>query len=153
MAISKLSSVDTLAASDQIALYSEAMGGDARTPLSVLAAFVATLLTVPQAFESQYEAPSANGFTVAITPSSAGANVYLILTPAANYASGTIALPSASTAVDGQEVLCVCTASVTALTVSSSGALGVVGAPTTLAVNAFFRMRYDGAGRKWFRIG
>ena len=149
MAIQRLTGVQDLAPDDQVALYSMEFGGDARVPLTILAAYLETLLTIPQAFQTQYASPNASGFTVTVAPLEAGGNVYLLLTPGGAYAAGTIALPSGE---DGQEVLCNCTQAVTALTVSATVG-SVVGAPTTLAANGFFRMRFDGVGVKWYRVG
>lgn len=149
MAIQRLTAVQDLTGDDQVALFSQDFGGDVRVPLTILAAFLETLLTIPQAFETQYAAPSATGFTVTVSPTEDGGNVYLVLTPGGAYAAGTIALPDGQ---DGQEVLCNCTQAVTALTVSASVG-SVVGAPTTLAANGFFRMRFDGVGAKWYRVG
>jgi hypothetical protein len=108
-------------------------------------------------YASQYAAPSATGFTVAITDSSSdgvtSSNVHLILTPLAGYAAGTITLPAKAGLVDKQEVLVNCTQAVTTLTIGLNGATGAVGAPTTLAANAFFRLKYDAVTSNWYRVG
>ena len=100
---------------------------------------------------TQYSAPSASPFTVAITDSDA--SIWLILTPTGTLATGTITLPAVANAVDRQEVLVNCTQIVTSLTVGGNGATAVTGAPTTLAANAYFRMRYDAATLTWYRVG
>jgi hypothetical protein len=79
--------------------------------------------------------------------------MFLLLTPTGGFAAGTITLPAQATCVDGQEVLVTTTQLVTALTVGGNGATAVNGAPTTLAANAFFRMRYDGPAKSWYRVG
>lgn len=149
--INKLSSVDELSASDYLALYSQALGNDARATLGVLLAWLQAQLTAASVFTTQYAAPSANGFTVLIAPPLDGGSVWLLLTPAAGYASGTITLPAQALCVDGQEVLVSCTQAVTALTTAGNGST-VNGAPTTLAANAFFRLRFDGVFRAWYRV-
>jgi hypothetical protein len=53
---------------------------------------------------------------------------------------------------DRQELLVNCTQAVTTLAVSGNGAT-VTGAPTTLAANAFFRLRFDQASSVWYRVG
>ena len=45
-----------------------------------------------------------------------------------------------------------CTQAVTTLTVSGNGST-VNGAPTTLAANGFFRLRYDGVFKAFYRVG
>lgn len=94
----------------------------------------------------QYAAPSATGFSVTITVP----NTWLILTPVAGYAAGTIVLPL--NPANEQDVIVNCTQSVTTLTVSGNGKT-VTGAPTTLAANAFFHLRFDATLNAWFRIG
>jgi len=76
----------------------------------------------------------------------------LLLTPAATYAAGTIVLPEKTSCIDGQELMCTCTQIVTALTVSGNGAT-VNGAPTALAANGFFRLRFDAVFSAWYRVG
>jgi hypothetical protein len=134
--------------------------GDARAAaLSVLQAYLQANLTFSDSadYVSQYAAPSATGFSVTITDGSSdgvtSSNVHLILTPLAGYAAGTIVLPAKAGLVIKQEVLVNCTQSVTALTVSLNGATGAVGAPTTLAANAFFRLKYDAITSNWYRVG
>lgn len=149
MSIDRLIQVSTLSASDQVALSSGSLGGDARVSLSVLAAYVASLLSSPSGFETQYESPTATAFEIDVDPETAGASVWLLMTPAAVYATGTIVLPSS--ALDKQTVSVTSTQAVTALTVEAAD--DIHGAPTTLAANGYFSMRYDGVLRDWFRVG
>jgi hypothetical protein len=92
---------------------------------------------------SQYEAPTATGFTVAVTQ----ANTWLVLNPTNAFAAGTIALPS--NVADLSMVSIVTTQDITSLTVSAAGA-SVVGAPTTAAQNTAFTMRYDAVTNSWY---
>lgn len=148
--IRKLSQYSELVESDQIPINSLDAGGDVRVALSVLAAFIQTLLTVPTEFQHQYSAPSASGFSVTVDPAEDGDNVYLILRPAAGYAAGTIVLPAG---IDGQEVLVKCSQAVTTLTMSTVDGRAINGDPTTLAADAYFRMRFDGVALCWDRVG
>lgn len=134
----------------QIPFYDPAQGADRRDSVGNLLALAATTAT---GFQTQYFAPNATGWGVTVAPATNGQKVYLLVTPVAGYAAGTITLPAQASCVDGQEVLVSCTQSVTALTVAGNGATAVNGAPTTLAANAFFRLRYDGVSKSWFRIG
>jgi len=54
--------------------------------------------------------------------------------------------------VDGQQVVVTSTQAVTTLTVSGNGA-SVNGAPSTLAANGYFRLRYDQINNSFYRIG
>lgn len=96
-----------------------------------------------------YSAPSATGFTATIPDTDD--NYWLILTPLAGYANGTIVLPSATAAADQQTVQVNCTQALTTLAITSSGGT-VTGAPTTLAANAFFTLRFDAVTSTWYRV-
>lgn len=148
--INQLSRADTVTSGDLIPAFVTSVGDARAVPVSVLAAYIQTLLTAADDKVTQYAAPSATGFTVTIPD--ANESVWLVLTPAAGYAAGTIVLPSAAEAVDKQEILVNCTQAVTTLTITSSGA-AVTGAPTTLAANAFFRLRYEAVTHTWYRVG
>lgn len=152
MNISQLNSVDSLSASDLLAVWTAANSDTRKASLSVLLAFLQANLTDPGDDMTQYSAPAATGFSVTISPAVNGQNVYLLLTPNAGYAAGTIVLPPVANCVDGQTVLCNTTQAVTTLTLNGNGAT-VVGGPTTLAANAFFKLRFDGVFNNWYRVG
>jgi hypothetical protein len=151
--INQLSAADSVTSSDQVLIYQSSSGDARKAAVSLFADYIQSLLTASGGFQTQYAAPNATGFSVTIAPATSGGNVYLLLTQTAGFAAGTIVLPAVATVVDGQEVLCSCTQVVTALTVSGNGAVGVNGAPTTLAANAFFRLRYNGVFNCWYRVG
>lgn len=137
-----------ISAADSLPFYSASAGADRRTSVSQLATALQSLLSLAGPVQ-QFAAPSATGFSVTISPPTAGAWMWLILTPVAGYAAGTIVLPAGP--VDGQEVVVNCTQSVTTLTVSGNGAT-VTGAPSTLAAGGFFRMKYAAVLSSWYRI-
>lgn len=142
--INRLSATSSLSAGDLLPVYSQAQGDARKASLTTLLTFVNENADLPTDQTTQYAAPSATGFTVTV---SAG-DVWLVLTPTGTFATGTIALPDAPT--DKDTVTVTCTQVITALTVSS--AKTVTGAPTTLAANDFFTMRYEGVGGVWYRI-
>jgi hypothetical protein len=150
--IDKLSKVTALAAGDLIALFSGALGNDAAVTLSALLTWLQSQLSAAGGSITQYAAPSATAFNVAIAPPIAGTSVFLLLTPTAGFAAGTITLPAQASCVDEQELLVSCTQAVTALTVAGNGST-VNGAPTTLTANGFFRLRFDGVFKAWYRAG
>lgn len=149
-AINKLSKVSALSSADLLALFSDSVGDDSAVTLGTLLAWLQAQLTADTGMVTQYAAPNATGFSVTVAPPVAGGSVWLLLTPVAGYAAGTVVLPASP--VDGQEVLVNSTQAVTTLTVSGNGST-VNGAPTTLAANAFFRMRYDGVLKAFYRVG
>jgi hypothetical protein len=148
-AINRLSQGDPSSGS-RLPFYDPDNGADRTCSVSQLVELIQSLLTAAGAPVAQYSAPSATGFSVTVAPPTDGSSVWLLLTPAAGYAAGTVVLPAAG--VDGQEVSVTCAQAVTALTVNGNGHT-VNGAPTTLAANAFFRLRYDGVFAAWYRIG
>lgn len=143
----------TLTAASQLPFYDPANGCDRRGSVGDLAAVVAPLLPgAGGGLITQYFAPNATGWATLVAPPEDGESVFLLITPVAGYAAGTITLPPVATCQDGQEALVSCTQAVTALTLAGNGAT-VNGAPTTLAANAFFRLRFDGVFKAWYRVG
>jgi hypothetical protein len=150
--INQLTAVDSITAGDQFPVFSTNNGDARKAAASVLLAYIQENLEFPSAtFTTQYAAPSATGFSVAITDGDD--NIHLILTPSAGYAAGTITLPAASGAADGQEVLVNCTQSVATLTIAANGAIAVTGEPASLSANDFFRLKYDQPTQTWYRVG
>lgn len=112
-----------------------------------VAEFIAEYLNVG-GITSHYAAPSATAFSVdlpAVTNT-----IWLILTPTGTFANGEIVMPLAP--VDQQTVTVNCTQVVTTLAVDGNGAT-VTGAPTTLAANGKFTLRFDAVTSTWYCIG
>ena len=145
--INALTAATELQTDDQIALYSQQTGNDSRAALSTLLAWLQANLTLTgNDLAQQHAAPSATGFSISVLVG----NTWLVIILAAGYAAGTIVLPVNS--ANGEEVLVNCTQSVTTLTTNGNGNT-VTGAPTTLAANAFFRLRFDAVLDAWYRVG
>lgn len=151
MAIERLNQ-GTPSAASQIPFYDPQNGQDRRMSVDQLAALLEDELTPAGGLVTQYAAPNATGFNIAIAPPTDGGSVFLLLTPAGAYAAGTITLPAQATCIDGQELLVTCTQAVAALTVAGNGS-AVNGAPAALAANGFFRLRFDGVFKAWYRVG
>lgn len=147
--INQLSTLDELSAGDLFPVYSNANSDARKVSASNLAAFVGEQLAVSGAYQKQYFAPNATGFSVTVSPINAN-NVYLLMTPAAGYAAGTIVLPASPQ--ESQRVLVSSTQSVSTLTVSGNGAT-VNGSPTALTANGFFELIYDQILSSWYRVG
>jgi hypothetical protein len=153
--INQLTALSSLSAGDNIAVGSSANGDDRRASLTVLTNYLQSALTIVDAlafaeYTTQYAAPSATGQNIQVTD--ADDNIHLIITPVAGYAAMTITLPTSTNLVDKQDILVNCTQAITTLTVAGNGAT-VAGAPTTLAANAYFRLKYDLPGTTWYRVG
>lgn len=147
--INQLNAASSITAGDLIPVYIQSSGDARKVALSMLAAWIATQITTSDNKVTQYSAPSATGFTTLVTDSSS--SVWLILTPTAGFANGAITLPSLANCVDKQEVLVNCTQVITTLAVNGNGAT-VTGAPTTLAANGFFRLRFEKVMSTWYRV-
>lgn len=143
--INQLSSMDSLSGGDLLAVWATSNGDTRKSSLTLLTSYMQTNLALPGSLATQYAAPSATGFSVTVS----AANTWLLLTPTAGFAAGTIVLPTS--AADKAEVSVNCTQIVTALTVSAGGTT-VTGAPTALTANGFFTMRYDAATSAWYRV-
>lgn len=143
----------TLTTASQIPFYDPSNGQDRRASVSSLTTLVALSLPASaDGFVTQYAAPAALGFGVIIAPPQNGESVFLLLTPTGAFATGGVTLPAQATCVDGQEFLLTTTQAVTTFTVLGNGST-VNGAPATLAANAFFRLRFDGVFKAWYRVG
>ena len=157
--INQLTRATELGAGDLLPIFATGDGDARAAALSLLQDYLQDNLdfSANGDYTTQYAAPSATGFNVAITDGSSDGvtqdNVHLILTPLAGYANGTITLPAKANLVDKQEVLVNCTQAVTTLAIGLNGATGAPGAPTTLAANAFFRLKYDAVTSNWYRVG
>lgn len=142
--INQLSSVSSVQGGDQLVVWATNNGDSRKASVTTLMNYVNdNVTTITQ--NTQYASPAATGFSVNVNTG----NVWLILTPVSTYAAGAVVLPTGAS--DKDTVTVNCTQIVTALTVSSGAT--VVGAPTTLAANDFFTMRYDGSTTSWYRIG
>lgn len=148
--INQLSAADSLSDGDLLPVYSQNNGDARKAALSLLAAYLQGKITSTDDKTTQYAAPSATAFNIQI--GGTGQSIWLILTPTGAFAAGTLTLPPVAGVLDKQEILVNTTQAVTALTIAGNGAT-VTGAPTTLAANAFFRLRFDGVTDTWYRVG
>ena len=144
--INELTATTALSAADQLPLYSANGGDTLRASLSLVLAYMQTNLTMPAAsLAAQYAVPL-TGATVVV----GAGDAWLIISPAGTLAALTVTLPASRTA--GQEVLVVSSQIITALAVGGAGTT-VIGAPTAMTANGFFRMKYDGVLNAWYRVG
>lgn len=147
MAIERFVLVDEVTAATSFAINQN--GQDYRVLPAAIKTYLDTLAGTADGPFIQYSAPSATGFSVQINDDDL--DVWLVLTPIAGYAAGTLILPTAANATSGQEITVNTTQSVTTLTITGNGA-SVIGAPTTLAANAFFTLRFEPVLQTWYRV-
>ena len=145
------SRTDTVATSDLIVLFKSGDVDYRAAPFSALVTALQSALAFPNAWVRQDVAPSASPFTTAIT--SGNQNIFLRLAPTGTLAVGNLTLPLSSGCVDGQGILVNTTQTVTTLNINLNGATAALGAPTTLAANAWFEMVFDKTTGNWSRVG
>jgi len=154
--INQLSTSDTLTAGDLLPIWRANNSDTRKTSLTTLQAFMQANLTFPSVaagvsqFVVQYAAPVATGFTVTLVSTSN--NQWLIMSPLATYATGTITFPPVASCVDNQEILIYSTQIVTTLTLSGNGAT-IAGSPGFISANGALRFKYNALGSVWYIIG
>lgn len=151
MAINQLQTVTSFSEADKIPVFSDDLGADAKGTLGNLAEFLRTLQS-SAGMLTQYASPIATDFSVTIAPPADGVSMFLLLTPTAGFAVGSITLPPQAECADGQEVLIASTQAVNTLTVNGNGAT-VNMAAGGLAANGSIRLRFDAVQRAWYSVG
>lgn len=147
--INQLSGLSQLSSGDLLPIYVPNNGDARKISIGQLLAFFQQQFASPT-LSTQLATPS-TGFNVSIqTPVSE--QQWLILQPAGTLASGTVTPPLNTQTPDGTELLITTTQQITAFTFALNGAAAAYGAPTTLAANGFFRVRYYAATNSWYRI-
>ena len=142
MQINGLSAVEEVSGADQVPIWSASQGDTRKATASTFAAYVATVVGASSAL-TVYSTGSA------VTLSS-GVNTWVLITPSGTVSALTLTLPLAPT--DRQEVRCNSTQIVTTLTIAGNGKT-VTGAPTALAANGYFTLKYDAVLGTWYRVG
>jgi hypothetical protein len=155
MAIERLSLLDTITASTNFAV--NVNNQDYRVLAQTVYDFIQNINeefggggAVSETKTIQYFAPSATGWSVPIESESN--SVWLIITPTAGFANGTITLPAVLNVLEGQEILVNCTQSVGTLAINGNGG-NVIGAPTSLAANDSFLLKFEPILKNWYRVG
>lgn len=149
-AINQLNAADQLSGSDLLPLYSQANGDARKISLTNFLNWLESQQIATQDNKiTQYAAPL-TASTVLLTDTQN--SVWLILTPAGTIAALTLKLPLVANCIDRQEILVNSTQIVTALTIDANGS-SVIGAPTALTANGFFRLRWDAVMKTWYRVG
>jgi hypothetical protein len=147
--INQLPLLSEASAGDQIPVYSPNNGDARRLPMSALLSY----------FQQQFASPTvavnlyvpATGFNIA-APTPISEQQWILLQPAGTLATGTVTLPLNTSTPDGTEILVTTTQIITTFAVGLNGATAAFGAPTTLAANAFFRLRFYQPTNSWYRI-
>lgn len=147
--INQLPLLTTPSTGDQIPVYTPNNGDARRVPINALLQLFQTQFAAPT-LSTQFATPG-TGFNVAVqTPVSQ--QQWLLLQPAGTLAAGTVTLPLNTQTPDGTELLVTTTQQITSFTLALNGAAAAYGAPSTMAAEDFFRMRYYANTNSWYRI-
>lgn len=147
--INQLPLLSQVSPGDQVPVYSPNNGDARRLPVSSLLQYFQQTFASPTLATNVYT--PGTGFNVAV-PTLVAAQQWMLIQPAGTLALGTITLPLNTQTPDGTEVLVTTTQQITGFTLALNGATAAYGAPSTLAAEDFFRMRFVQATNTWYRI-
>jgi hypothetical protein len=147
--INQLSSISQVSGANQIPVYDQNNGDARKMSVSALLQYFQATFAAPTVATNLFT--PGTGFNVAV-PTPVSEQQWMVIQPAGTLASGTITLPLNTGTPDGTEVLVTTTQQITAFTLALNGASNAYGAPSTLAAQDFFRMRFYQATNSWYRI-
>ena len=145
--INELASTNTITGSDQFPVYVSGSGDARKASASTLLAYIQSAWMDPT-YTRVTASPTLAGFTLAL-PTTAN-SLFVLLTPTGTMATGTIVLPPAASAADGQEIVLYTSQEVTALSFTLNGATALNGAPTGIQAGAALTLRYDVLSTAWY---
>jgi len=148
--INQLPLQSNVSTGDNLAVFSPTNGDTRRLPISALLTFFQQQFASPTLATNVYT--PGTGFNIAV-PTPTAAQQWILIQPAGTLATGTVTLPLNTLTPDGTEVLITTTQQITGFTLSLNGATAEFGAPSTLAAEDYFRMRFVQAQNSWYRIG
>lgn len=147
--INQLPLLNQVSAGDQIPVYTPNNGDARRLPISQLLQFFQKTFASPTLATNVYT--PGTGFNIAV-PTPVAAQQWMLIQPAGTLALGTITLPLNTQTPDGTEVLVTTTQQITGFTLALNGATAAYGAPSTLAAEDFFRVRFVQSTNSWYQI-
>lgn len=143
--------LETITGSELLLVFSTTNSDTRKISISALVSYVITQVnTNMSGYATQYAAPSADSFNIAINDIQR--DIHCILTPTLLFTNGAIILPLPSNTLDGQRIMLNTTQAVTSFVVNGNGS-NVVGAPSSLAQYSFFTLKYDKLTSTWYRVG
>lgn len=140
--------MSNISSGEQLPVYSPNNGDARRVSIGTLLDYFEQTFASPSIATNFYT--PGTGFNIAVpTPVS---QQWILIQPAGTLATGTVTLPLNTQTPDGTEILVTTTQIITAFTLAINGATAAYGAPTTLAANEYFRMRFVQSTNSWYRI-
>jgi hypothetical protein len=147
--INQLSPLSQVSGGDQLPIYVPNNGDARRVSITQLLQYFQQTFAAPTVATNLYT--PGTGFNITV-PTPTTEQQWMLIQPAGTLAAGTITLPLNTGVPDGTQVLVTTTQIITTFTLALNGAAAAFGAPTTLAANAFFTMRYYQATNSWYRV-
>jgi hypothetical protein len=147
--INQLSPLSQVSGGDQLPIYVPNNGDARRVSVTQLLQYFQQSFAAPTVATNLYT--PGTGFNITV-PTPTTEQQWMLIQPAGTLAAGTITLPLNTGVPDGTQVLVTTTQIITTFTLALNGAAAAFGAPTTLAANAFFTMRFYQATNSWYRV-
>lgn len=147
--INQLSGISQVSGGDLLPVYVSNNGDARKVSITQLLQYFQTTFAAPTVATNLYT--PGTGFNITV-PTPISEQQWMVIQPAGTLAAGTVTLPLNTGTPDGTQVLVTTTQIITAFTLALNGAASAFGAPTTLAANAFFTMRFYQATNSWYRV-
>jgi hypothetical protein len=147
--INQLAGISQVSGGDQLPIYVPNNGDARKVSVSQLLQYFQQTFAAPTVATNLYT--PGTGFNITV-PTPTSEQQWMVIQPAGTLAAGTITLPLNTGTPDGTQVLVTTTQIITSFTLALNGAASAFGAPTTLAANAFFTMRFYQATNSWYRV-
>ena len=147
--INQLAGLTQVSGGDQLPIYVPNNGDARKVSVNQLLQYFQTTFAAPTVATNLYT--PGTGFNVTV-PTPVSEQQWMVIQPAGTLAAGTINLPLNTGTPDGTQVLVTTTQIITSFTLALNGASNAFGAPTTLAANAFFTVRFYQATNSWYRV-
>lgn len=147
--INQLAGLSQIGGGDLIPVYVPNNGDARKVSVTQLLQYFQTTFAAPTVATNLYT--PGTGFNVTV-PTPTSEQQWMVIQPAGTLAAGTITLPLNTSTPNGTQVLVTTTQIITSFTLALNGAANAYGAPTTLAANAFFTMRFYQATNSWYRV-
>lgn len=147
--INQLAGLSQVSGGDQLPIYVPNNGDARKVSVNQLLQYFQQTFAAPTVATNLYT--PGTGFNITV-PTPTSEQQWMVIQPAGTLAAGTITLPLNTGTPDGTQVLVTTTQIITSFTLAVNGAAAAFGAPTTLAANAFFTMRFYQATNSWYRV-
>jgi hypothetical protein len=147
--INQLSGISQVSGGDLLPVYVSNNGDARKVSITQLLQYFQQVFAAPTVATNLYT--PGTGFNITV-PTPTSEQQWMLIQPAGTLAAGTVTLPLNTGVPDGTQVLVTTTQIITSFTLALNGAAAAFGAPTTLAANAFFTMRFYQATNSWYRV-